>query len=72
MPAEWRTLAEHCMKMVDNTFQNVRLRIGSCLATTTFSDFPGMTIDPNLNEAYQLVNVHEIVDRINSQVAGIF
>jgi hypothetical protein len=106
VPREWRQLAEHCLKITDHLFQNVRLRVGrllkfilysykksksrvnakyriiygqfmlisfSCLATTAFTTFEGIFVDPQVDAQFDgMVTVEEIVKRINAELDGLW
>ncbi|KAL3111074.1 hypothetical protein niasHT_013098 [Heterodera trifolii] len=76
IPNEWRRLFELCMDNVNGlgcSYQNVRLRIGSCLATISSSDFKKALVEANggdtiTEDGSQLkhVTVEEVISRINA------
>ncbi|KAL3098315.1 hypothetical protein niasHT_019563 [Heterodera trifolii] len=78
IPNEWRRLFELCMDNVNGlgcSYQNVRLRIGSCLATISSSDFKKALVEANGGDTItkddsQLkhVTVEEVISRINAIV----
>ncbi|KAL3105345.1 hypothetical protein niasHT_026078 [Heterodera trifolii] len=81
IPNEWRRLFEICMDNVNGlgcSYQNVRLRIGSCLATISSSDFKKALVEANGGDAnaeddsqWKHVTVEEVISRINAMLTPL-
>ncbi|KAL3074330.1 hypothetical protein niasHS_015160 [Heterodera schachtii] len=82
IPNEWRRLFELCMDHVNGlgcSYQNVRLRIGSCLATISSSDFKKALVEANGGDAnaeddsqFKHVTVEEVISRINAMLTPLW
>uniref|UniRef100_A0A914I0E6 Proteasome activator complex subunit 4 n=1 Tax=Globodera rostochiensis TaxID=31243 RepID=A0A914I0E6_GLORO len=74
-PNEWRQLTELCLEQISGLgglYQNVRLRIGSCLATSVASDFKRAADDTDMHSKYNYVTVKEVISRINSLLTPLW
>ncbi|KAI1719470.1 proteasome activator complex subunit 4 [Ditylenchus destructor] len=68
IPSLWYQLYCHCSQLVGHTYQNMRFRVGSCLASSAFSELPGIYVDPDLRSSLNLVTEKEIIGIMNSQL----
>uniref|UniRef100_A0A915MLI2 Proteasome activator complex subunit 4 C-terminal domain-containing protein n=1 Tax=Meloidogyne javanica TaxID=6303 RepID=A0A915MLI2_MELJA len=60
-------LANYCIKLTDNTFQNVRQRAGSCLATCAFFYHKDAFYYPELDEKFKYLKIGQVIDEINGK-----
>uniref|UniRef100_A0A915D6A4 Proteasome activator complex subunit 4 C-terminal domain-containing protein n=1 Tax=Ditylenchus dipsaci TaxID=166011 RepID=A0A915D6A4_9BILA len=68
IPQQWRKLYQHCSPLVGHTYQNMRYRVGSCLASTSLCDLKGIFVDLELRPFLNLVSVDEILSLINTEL----
>ncbi|KAI1720671.1 proteasome-substrate-size regulator, mid region domain-containing protein [Ditylenchus destructor] len=68
IPSLWYQLFCHCSQLVGHTYQNMRFRVGSCLASSAFSELPGIYVDPELQSSLNLVTEKQIIGIMDSQL----
>jgi len=71
-PGLWRRLYEHCVPFVGSPHQNLRYRVGGCMASATTGDIQGMPGSDGLAQAKAalgVVTVEEIVRMMDSSVS---
>ncbi|CAK5017318.1 unnamed protein product [Meloidogyne enterolobii] len=72
IPFEWKRLANYCIKLTDNTFQNVRQRAGSCLATCAFFYHKDAFYYPELDEKFKYLKISQVIDEINGKLEPLW
>ncbi|KAF7632932.1 hypothetical protein Mgra_00007634 [Meloidogyne graminicola] len=72
VPVEWKRLANFCIKLIDNTFQNVRIRVGSCLATCARFDYTKAFYYPEIEEEFKFLRICEVVDEVNKKLEPLW
>ncbi|KAF7624668.1 hypothetical protein Mgra_00010059 [Meloidogyne graminicola] len=72
VPVEWKRLANFCNRLIDNTFQNVRMRVGSCLATCACFDYTKAFYYPEIEEEFKFLRICEVVDEVNKKLEPLW
>ncbi|KAH7730239.1 Protein C14C10.5 [Aphelenchoides avenae] len=68
----WRQLFEHCSQLVSQSYQNLRSRVGSCLASTAVCDIRGIYVDPKIEPQFRPVTIAEVVSVMNTKIAPVW
>ncbi|KAL7079669.1 hypothetical protein ACQ4LE_001115 [Meloidogyne hapla] len=72
IPFEWKRLANYCIKLTDNTFQNVRIRAGSCLATCACFSNKNAFYYPEMDQKFKYLKINEVIDEINAKLEPLW
>ncbi|CAK5057009.1 unnamed protein product [Meloidogyne enterolobii] len=72
VPYEWKRLHDHCLKLTNNRFQNVRHSVGSCLATSAIFHNKDAYYYPEIDQKFKYLKISGIIDEINTKIEPLW
>lgn len=67
----WNELFRKCMETMEESYQNLRERIGSSIATIVWFDLTHLYIDPRIPKKFHPMKINDAMNEINTKVCFI-
>lgn len=64
----WNQLFQKCVETMEESYQNLRERIGSSIATIVWFDLTHLYIDPRIPKKFHPMKIDDAMGKINTKV----